>query len=223
MPINDRGGIVLDQSIFYPTSGGQPGDTGTLTGTAGTCPIATTVYDADREPSSMSPADVHRRCQSPATRSTPELWTGTAAMRHMRMHTALHLLCSLIPFSVTGGSIGDGDGRLDFDIEDAGALDKDDADRATQRAGRSRSPDYDALDQRRRTRSQPRPGAHDGASSHRWAPARSDLSRSARMAQSTCSPAAARMSASTGEIGPVAVTKIEKKGRQNRRVRVAFA
>src|SRR6185295_12771418 len=46
--------------------------------------------------------------------------------RHMRMHTALHLLCSLILFPVTGGSIGADESRLDFDISDAGAVDKDD-------------------------------------------------------------------------------------------------
>ena len=52
--------------------------------------------------------------------------------RHMRMHTALHLLCSLIPFPVTGGSIGAEESRLDFDISDAGAVDKDDL---TERLG----------------------------------------------------------------------------------------
>ena len=46
--VNDRGGIILDRTVFYPTSGGQPGDTGTLSGPAGDCPIATTVYDGDR-------------------------------------------------------------------------------------------------------------------------------------------------------------------------------
>ena len=45
--------------------------------------------------------------------------------KHMRMHSCLHLLCAVVTGDVTGGQIGDGDGRLDFDIADAGALDKD--------------------------------------------------------------------------------------------------
>ena len=80
MAINERGGIILDRSIFYPTSGGQPGDTGTAhQSPAAHCPIATTVYDADRD------TIVHRRAEgspprpSPATRVTTRRSTGTAA------------------------------------------------------------------------------------------------------------------------------------------------
>ena len=42
----------------------------------------------------------------------------------MKVHSALHLLSVALPYPVTGGSIGDGEGRLDFDIPDGG-LDKD--------------------------------------------------------------------------------------------------
>jgi misacylated tRNA(Ala) deacylase len=44
--------------------------------------------------------------------------------KRMRVHTALHLLTTVLPYPVTGGAIGDGEGRLDFDIPDAG-LDRD--------------------------------------------------------------------------------------------------
>ncbi len=143
--------------------------------------------------------------------------------RHMRMHTALHLLCSLIPFPVTGGSIGAEESRLDFDISDAGAVDKDDlterlnalvaADHAVTTRWIS---DEELADNPGLVRTmsvkppdRQRPRAAGG-----------DRRRTAR---STCSPAAARMSARPARSAPLAVTKIEKKGRQNRRIRLAFA
>ena len=42
----------------------------------------------------------------------------------MRMHTAMHLLSAILPYPVTGGSVGEAESRLDFDIPEAG-LDKD--------------------------------------------------------------------------------------------------
>jgi misacylated tRNA(Ala) deacylase len=138
------------------------------------------------------------------------------------MHTALHLLCSLIPFPVTGGSIGAEESRLDFDISDADAVDKDDL---TER--------LNAL------------VAADHAVSSRWIsdqeladnpglvrtmsvkpPVGSGRVRLVAIGPDGAvdlQPCGGTHVRSTGEIGALAVIKIEKKGRQNRRIRLAFA
>ncbi|TQV72155.1 alanyl-tRNA editing protein [Aliikangiella marina] len=119
--INERGGIILDQTVFYPTGGGQPGDSGTLSIDGRTINIATTIKDRDTGEIVHVPAD-----------NQPELMIGENVQAsidwqrrylHMRMHTALHLLCSVIPCGVTGGQIGEAKSRLDFDIGEA-SLDK---------------------------------------------------------------------------------------------------
>ena len=116
------GGIVLDRTIFYAQGGGQPGDVGALTLADGReTTIANTAYGPDRA------TIVHL----PLPGAPLPLVGETVGMRldwerryaRMRVHTALHLLSVVLPHPVTGGSIGDGEGRLDFDIAEAG-LDK---------------------------------------------------------------------------------------------------
>jgi len=121
--INDLGGIILDRTVFYPAGGGQPGDAGALIRADGTqIPIATTVYESDRSTIVHVPAS-GADVLIPGEKVECVLdWDRRYA--HMRVHTALHLLCATLPYPVTGGSIDTGKGRLDFDIPDAG-LDKD--------------------------------------------------------------------------------------------------
>ena len=117
------------------------------------CPIATTVYDADK---TDDRACARRMAQRPAAGQTVRAvldWDTRA--RLMRMHTCLHLLCALVKFPVTGGQVSAEDSRLDFDIEDASAVDKDTLDRRPQRADRRQPSGQRALDQRRRARGQP--------------------------------------------------------------------
>lgn len=216
--ITDQGGIVLDRTVFYANSGGQPGDTGTLTTSDGRrVTIANAVYT---DPGKTEIAHV------PAP-DAPTLAVGdavTAAIDwdkrygRMRMHTALHLLSAVLPYAVTGGSVGDADGRLDFDIPEAG-LDKDAI--ATRLAGMI---------------------AADAAVSSRWI---SDAELEAnpglvktmsvkppmgtgrvRLIEIACldlQPCGGTHVRRTGEIGAVQVTGVEKKGKQNRRVRIALA
>src|SRR5687768_8679662 len=220
LSINDRGGIILDQTVFYATSGGQPGDTGMLLLGGMSVPIGATVPGDGK-------AEIVHVPASPA--SLPA--TGMAVKaeidwdrrhRHMRMHTALHLLCSLIPFPVTGGSIGAEESRLDFDISDADAVDKDDLTErlnalvALNHAVTSRwISDAELADNPGLVRTMSvKPPAGSG---------RVRLVAIGSDGAVDLQPCGGTHVRSTGEIGAVAVTKIEKKGRQNRRIRLAFA
>ena len=110
-----EGGIVVDASVFYATSGGQPGDCGHINWKGGQLTIATAVKVegglialVPAEPLSLPPVgtQIHQRLD----------WN--RRHRHMRMHTALHLLSVIIPLPVTGGQIGADKSRLDFDMVD---------------------------------------------------------------------------------------------------------
>ena len=217
--INERGGLRFDQGIFYPTGGGQPGDSGQLSWADGQhCPIATTVYGEDKSDIILVPAE---GAKPPAIGDTVTMqldWT--RRYRMMRMHTALHLLSAVLPFAVTGGSIGPDESRLDFDIPDTVP------DKAAVSA------DVNALIN----------GDHEITS--RWItdaeldanptlvktmsvkpPRGSGFVRLISIGNDTVDlqPCGGTHVARTSEIGEIAVTKIEKKGRQNRRVRIRFA
>ena len=106
-----EGGIVLDASIFYATSGGQPGDNGVLTWTGGRMPIATAVK-VEGGLIALVPADA--TALPPVGSKVMQRLDWQRRHRHMRVHTALHLLSVVIPLPVTGGQIGADKGRLDF-------------------------------------------------------------------------------------------------------------
>lgn len=114
--ITEEGGVVLDKSIFYPTGGGQPGDSGWLIWDGKRLPIATTVKgqgDAialvPAEPSHLPDVGTH----------VMQVLDWDRRHKHMRVHTMLHLLSVAVPFGVTGGQISARHGRLDFDMPDA--------------------------------------------------------------------------------------------------------
>ncbi len=135
----------------------------------------------------------------------------------MRMHTALHLLSAALPYAVTGGSVGDTEGRLDFDIPEAG-LDKDAITAklaemiAANAAVTSRWISDDELTAN--------PGLVKTMSVK--PPMGTGKVRLIEIAGLDLQPCGGTHVRSTGEIGKVAVTQIEKKGKQNRRVRLAF-
>ena len=220
LAVTERGGVVLDKTVFYAASGGQPGDAGSLSWPGGSCVVATAVYEADKATVAHVPAEA---AALPPVGSQVEVGLDWALRhRHMRMHTALHLLCSLVRFPVTGGQIGADEGRLDFDIPTADAIDKD-----------TLEAELNAL------------VSADHPISERWITdeelaASPGLVRTMSVKPPTGSgrvrlvaigvdgaidlqPCGGTHVRATGEIGRLAVTKIEKKGKQNRRVRIAFA
>lgn len=216
--ITDQGGIVLDRTVFYATSGGQPGDNGVLVSANGTrIAITTAVYtDAVKTEIAHVPAG-----------GGPALTVGetvTAAIDwdkrydRMRMHTALHLLSAVLPYAVTGGSVGDSDGRLDFDIPEAG-LDKDDitAKLATMIASGAAVSSRWISD----AELEANPGLVKTMSVK--PPMGTGRVRLIEIAGLDLQPCGGTHVRNVNEIGAVQVTGIEKKGKQNRRVRLAFA
>lgn len=116
--VNERGGILLDRTIFYATGGGQPGDTGTLEREDGSMiKIATTVYGDSKSEIVHVPAE-GSSLPTPGETLVQHIDWATRH-RHMRIHTGLHLLTVALPFPVSGGRIGAEEGHLDFDIEGA--------------------------------------------------------------------------------------------------------
>src|SRR3954453_467542 len=118
----DARGIRLDRTVFYPTGGGQPGDTGILRlGSRATITIADTVKGEGPDEVIHVPAP-GAALPEPGDKVTATIdWE--RRHRLMRMHTCLHLLSAVVPGAVTGGQVSDGKGRLDFDVPGA-SLDK---------------------------------------------------------------------------------------------------
>ncbi len=220
--VNDLGGILLDQTIFYANSGGQPGDSGRLmTANGREIVIATTVHpDGDKT------AIVH----VPAPDQTlPDIGESVTLVldwdkryRLMRMHTALHLLSVVFPFPVTGGSIGADKGRLDFDMpevpEDIPALETalNDFVRGEHDVTAEWITDAEMAAQQDLIKTMKvKPPKGQG---------RVRLIRiGAGETQVDLQPCGGTHVTNTREIGPLRIGKIEKKGKENRRVSLFFA
>lgn len=214
-----EGGIVVDASVFYPTSGGQPGDSGLIQWDGGRMAIATAVKVegggialVPAEPLALPPVGVKLRQRIDWDRRH----------RHMRVHTALHLLSVVIPLPVTGGQIGAEKGRLDFDMPETPA-------------------DVPALEAALNALI-----AQDHAVTDSWItdeellanpglvktmsvmpPMGQGKVRLVRIGDADrlidLQPCGGTHVARTAEIGRVEIGKIEKKGRQNRRVSLILA
>jgi misacylated tRNA(Ala) deacylase len=214
----DEAGIVLDRTVFYPLGGGQAGDSGTLTTAAGrVIAIADTRKGSEpREIVHVPAADADLGSLAPGDVVTAEIdWA--RRHRHMRFHTATHLLCALVPHPVDGCSITADYARLDFHMTDP--LDKE-----ALTAGIAR---YVAA-------------AHPV--SHRWI-SEEELDANPGLVRSMSvqpprglgrvrvmevegvdlQPCGGTHVANTAEIGAVVVTKIEKKSARTRRVVLGFA
>jgi misacylated tRNA(Ala) deacylase len=211
-------GLVLDRTVFYANSGGQPGDRGLLKTAAGAeIAVETAVYT---DPGKTQIAHVISAGVAPPAAGDRVVvaidWD--TRYRRMRMHTALHLLSAVLPFAVTGGSVGDTEGRLDFDIPEAG-LDKDEI---TQKLAAMIASDA-AVTTRWITDDELAANPSLVKTMSVKPPMGTGRVRLVEIAGLDLQPCGGTHVRRTSEIGPVRVTQIEKKGKQNRRVRIAFA
>lgn len=212
--VTDRG-FAVDRTVFYPVGGGQPGDTGTFSGPHGEGTVVDCYRDRD---SGLHLHVVEGEDGLPGTgdRVTLEIdWE--RRYRLMRMHSCMHMLCAAVNAPVTGGSISDGVGRLDFDlpeppdrqaIEDrVNALIRSDVPMTLQWITDG---ELDAQPELVRTMSvQPPRGA--------------GRVRLVHFHGVDLQPCGGTHVARSGEIGPVRIQSIKSKGRQNRRITMAFA
>jgi len=214
--LTDEGGVVLDGSLFYAQGGGQPGDSGTLDWDGGRLSVATTVKGENgeivlipAEPGSLPPV---------GTRVEQRLdWE--RRFGHMRIHTALHLLSVVIPLPVTGGAIGAEKGRLDFNMPEAPG------DKAILQGQLNAMIDRDLpVTEEWITDAElsENPGLVKTMSVK--PPMGAGRVRLVRIGQGDrqvdLQPCGGTHVRSTGEIGKITIGKIEKKGRQNRRVSI---
>lgn len=113
---HDPRGVVLDQSLFYATGGGQPGDTGRLTWSDGEYVVTEAVKG---EGGTIVLCAQEGAVLPPVGTQVTQHIDWPRRLGHMRVHTALHLLSVVIPLPVTGGSISAAKGRLDFNMPEA--------------------------------------------------------------------------------------------------------
>jgi misacylated tRNA(Ala) deacylase len=214
----DAAGVRLDRTVFYPVGGGQPGDTGVLRAADGRIFRIADTVKGDQGPDDC----VHVIAAEDAL---PEIGLTLTAeidwdrrFRHMRMHTALHLLCAVVPGAITGAQVGADKSRVDFNVPG------------------------DSLDKAALTAAVNELVARDLSVSLRWIAdaeleAQPELIRTMSVkppmglgqvrlvdiAGVDLQPCGGTHVARTGDIGRLDVVKIENKGKQNRRIVVALS
>ena len=208
--------IELDQTIFYPLGGGQPGDSGTFADARGN------VFKVLDTRKGAGPGKIRHQLDTADHGLAPGDPVDTALdwerrYKHMRMHTSMHLLGSLIPAPVTGGSVGADKSRLDFDLGDHQINKEDLTTRMNElvngahpvQFGTISAAELDEKPELVRTMSvQPPRGAGD--------------IRTVRIADVDYQPCGGTHVNNTQEIGEILISKIENKGKRNRRVHIVL-
>lgn len=209
-------GLRLDRTVFYPTGGGQPGDSGWLVLDDGTrLKVVDAVKGADHEDVVHVLEDA-AAAPAPGTQVTAEIdWE--RRHRHMRMHSCLHLLCAVVTGDVTGGQIGADKGRLDFNLPDT-QLDKE---HITAELNRLIGEDH-PVEPRWISEAELAAQPDLVRTMSVKPPSGGGQVRLLDIAGVDLQPCGGTHVRRTGEIGRVRVGKIENKGRQNRRINILF-
>lgn len=208
---SEDGAVILDRTVFYPMGGGQPGDTGTLQWEGGSTVVVDTRYGEDGDIRHLVADGQELPAAGTAVTATLD-WD--RRYLHMRMHTALHLLGSVLQYGVTGGNISSSKSRLDFDMEDT--VDKEQVNAGLKslvdgsHAVTSRwisDAELEAQPELVRTMSvQPPKGAGQV--------------RLLEIEGVDLQPCGGTHLRNTSEVGSIKVGKVEKKGKRNRRVSI---
>lgn len=217
--VNERGGFILDRTIFYATSGGQPGDTGHILRADGSrIDIAGTITGDSKDEIVHLPAP---------GQSVPAVGESLTLVldwerRHklMRMHTACHLLTVICPYPITGASVGEEDSRVDFDLP-GDAPGKEEVTERLMELVEADHPVFSRWISEADLVAQPslvksknvRPPTGSGRVRLVC------IGEEGRVDSQPCGGTHVR---STGEVGPIHIAKIDKKGRENRRFRIRF-
>lgn len=217
--VNDRGGVILDRTVFYATSGGQPGDTGRFERADGSrVAIAATVTGETKDEIIHVPAP-----DQPVPAVGEKLkavidWDRRYLL--MRMHAACHLLSVVCPFPITGAAVSENDSRVDLDIPDTGYSKEEVTAKLMElvRADHPISIEWITDEQL---------AANPGLvkSKNVRPPSGTGRIRLVLIGESASvdsQPCGGTHVARTGEIGEIHIGKIEKKGRENRRFRIRF-
>jgi misacylated tRNA(Ala) deacylase len=209
-------GVILAATIFYPLGGGQPGDTGRLTINARDYRVVDTRYADDRhniihilEDDDLSAIHVNDKVDMEID------WE--RRHRLMRMHTSMHLVCSLISAQATGGAVGETESRLDFDLQGE-VVDKEqltaDLNALIDKAipvtiGAITDAELDQMPELVRTMSVQPPRGHGTV-------------RTISIENTDYQPCGGTHVRNTAEIGGLVVTGLKNKGRQNKRISLAL-
>lgn len=217
--IDERGGIILDRTIFYATSGGQPGDTGIIERADGSrIAIAATVTGETKDEVIHVPTPDQAPLSAGETIKLAIDWE--RRHRLMRMHTACHLLSVVCPFPITGAAVAEDDSRVDFDIAETGYAKED----VTAKLMELVHADHPVF---LRWISEEELAANPGLVKSKNVRPPSGMGRIRLVcigdnASVDSQPCGGTHVASTGEVGEIHIGKIEKKGRENRRFRIRF-
>ena len=217
--VDERGGIQLDRTVFYATSGGQPGDTGTLTRAGGTVVrVGSTITGLTKDEIIHLPDEGEGPIQIGENVTLSIDWQ--RRLNLMKMHTACHILSVVCPFPITGAAVSEDDSRVDFDLPDA-TYTREIVTAEMQKIIEANHPvsirwideaELDANPSIIRSKNV-RPPRGLG---------RIRLVLIGERGAIDSQPCGGTHVASTGEIGLIHIAKIEKKGRENRRFRIRF-
>jgi misacylated tRNA(Ala) deacylase len=216
--IHEDGGIEFDRTCLYATSGGQPGDTGFLERTDGTrIELGQTRHGATKDIVIHVPLESQPRPEVGETLVMHIDW----ARRHklMRMHTACHLLSVVCSYPITGAAVGEDESRVDFDMTDV--IDKDEVTSGLMDLVAQNHPVYLQWITDEELAANPgivksknvRPPVGLG---------RVSLVCIGEDSSVDSQPCGGTHVANTGEVGSIHISKIEKKGKENRRFRIRF-
>tara|TARA_B100000315_G_scaffold253197_1_gene291497 strand:+ start:43 stop:732 length:690 start_codon:yes stop_codon:yes gene_type:complete len=204
--------IILEKTAFYAKSGGQPGDIGKLIFNENEINIVDTIYDYEK--------NILHVCEDTNDLKVGEEINGkinwNIRHKHMRMHSALHLLCSLIPYDVTGGQISFEKSRLDFNVENK--IEKEEIENKINQLIQEdheisfhwiTNEELDKQPELVRTMSVKPPRTNNKI-------------RLVKIGNIDLQPCGGTHVKSTKEIGEVKIGKIENKGKMNRRVNLSI-
>lgn len=217
--INERGGIILDQTNFYATSGGQPGDSGKLERTDGsTIQIATTVNGETKQEIILVPQEEERLPEVGETLVGHIDWE--RRYKFMQMHTACHLLSVVCPYPITGAAVNINDSRIDFDLSEA-LVTKEEVSEKLMALVNANHRVYTKWITEAELDADP-----SIIRSKNVRPPRGlGQIRVVCIGESACidsQPCGGTHVTETAEIGDIHISKIEKKGKENRRFRIRF-